>query len=123
LPTAPLAVAEDHAQAAPVGGDWARRFSTLAAVATIGVSCIVGGVVLTPSEGVDHAVGRAMLHVLAITAPVATGLYAARSGYVRFGRQLVAAGFIWSLPVRGESSSAPPYSAGRLIAWTTLPLL
>jgi signal transduction histidine kinase len=123
LPTAPLAVAEDHAQAAPVGGDWARRFSTLAAVATIGVSCIVGVVVLTTSEGVDHAFGRAMLHVLAITAPVATGLYAARSGYVRFGRQLVAAGFIWSLAVLGESSSAPPYSAGRVIAWTIFPVL
>jgi signal transduction histidine kinase len=118
-----VAITKDHAPDGRGAGDMAQRLSTLAAVATVGVSSVVGVVVLTTSGGVDHAFGRAMLHVLAIGAPVATGVYAVRSGYTRFGYQLIAAGFIWSLAVLAESSSSLAYSAGRVIAWTIFPLL
>jgi signal transduction histidine kinase len=117
-----FAAAEEH-PADPVGQDWTQRVWTLAGVAAVGLSSAVGVVVLTTSGGVDHAFGRAMLHVLAVAAPVATGIFAVRSGYARFGGQLIAAGFVWSFAVLSESSSSLPYSAGRVIAWTIFPLL
>ena len=87
------------------------------------MSSLVAVAVLTASGSVERPVGRAVVHALAITAPAATGLYAVRSGYARFGWQLIAAGFVWSLTILAESSSSVAYSAGRVVAWLLFPLL
>ena len=110
-------------QKPPFGGEDGRRLSTLVAIAALGASSAIGVLVLTASGGVAHPLGRTVLHVLTVGAPVATGLYAVRSGHARFGGQLMAAGFVWSLTILAESSSSLLYSAGRVIAWTIFPLL
>src|SRR5688500_19100133 len=94
---APRVLGDRRQPHAGARGEDGRIFSTLVAVGAVGLSSVVGVIVLTASGGVENPAGRAVLHVLAVAAPVATGLYAVRSGYVRFGWQLIAAGFVWSL--------------------------
>jgi signal transduction histidine kinase len=90
----------------------------------VAVSCVVAVLVLTASGGSDRPVGRFVLHLAIVGAPVLTGLYAVRTQhYERFGRMLIVAGFIWSLAVLAEAPSSAPYTAGRLVAWTIFPLI
>jgi signal transduction histidine kinase len=107
----------------PRGGQRHQLFSTLVAVTAVALSSLVAVLVLTASGSVDRPLGRAVVHALMIGAPVATGLYAARSGHLRFGRLLMVVGFIWSLTILAEASSSLAYSTGRVVAWTIFPPL
>jgi signal transduction histidine kinase len=67
---------------------------------------------------------RALVEGLVIGVPVAAGLYATRSERTfRFGLTLIATGMVWSLTALGESSHSVPYSAGRVAAWLTFPIV
>ena len=60
------------------------------------------------------ALGR----VLIIAVPIAVGIWLwSQPQYERFGRVLVAAGYIWFLPTLSESSDSVLYSIGRIGAW------
>jgi signal transduction histidine kinase len=107
----------------PAVGAAAPLPSTLVAVAALGLSALAAALVLTASGSAEHPLGRAAIHGLIIGAPVATGLYAIRSSCSRFGWQLMAAGFAWSLTILAEASSSLAYSTGRVAAWAIFPLL
>ena len=105
-------------------GSEAGAGTALIATVAVGASAIVAALVLTASGGTDRPVGRFLLHLAIVGAPVLTGVYAVRvQRRRRFGRGLIAAGFIWSLAVLAESPSSLAYSAGRLFAWTIFPLV
>ncbi len=85
----------------------------LAALALGAVAIAIG----IAGGGEDHVL-IGVSHALLIVMPVLVGLYAlAREPAARFARLLVAAGFIWAPTLLASSSSALPYSIGRVGAW------
>jgi PAS domain S-box-containing protein len=83
-----------------------------------GVALAVG-LSAEPLRAID--VVRAVAEALAISVPVAAGLYAMRRERTsRFARLLVIAGLAWGPSVLAMSDSSVPYSIGRVWAWGVL---
>jgi PAS domain S-box-containing protein len=82
-------------------------------------AALVIGLSVEPLRAVD--VVRAVAEALAISVPVAAGLYAMhREQTSRFARLLVIAGLAWAPSVLAMSDSSVPYSVGRAWAWGVL---
>jgi len=79
-------------------------------------------VLFTPGPGDRPLI--ALAYALMIGVPVGVGLWAWRTRPDnRFGRLLVAAGFLWFIPTLAASSNEVVYSAGWVGAWLVQPLL
>jgi signal transduction histidine kinase len=93
------------------------------AAAGLGLSAMAMAIALStpgPGDRALAAVGRALV----VAVPVGVGVWAwRRRPDDRFGRLLVAAGFVWFLPTLAESSNDVVYSAGRVGAWLAEPVL
>jgi signal transduction histidine kinase len=86
--------------------------------------CVLAVALVVSAAPADERAMRAFVEILIVGVPVAGGLYAARSAHnVRFGVVLIGAGLLWSLTALGESPESLPYSVGRVIGWTVIPLL
>src|SRR4051794_40821804 len=77
------------------------------------------GLSVDPLDATD--VGRAIAQALAISVPVAAGLYALRRDPAsRFARLLVVTGLAWAPTLLAMSERSVPYSIGRVWAWVVL---
>jgi signal transduction histidine kinase len=105
----------------------ARRLGTTAISVVAGcavAACAIAIAVIAAGAPADERLSRSILELLMVGAPVAVGLYAARSPYhARFGALLAGAGLIWSFTALGQSSHSLPYSIGRVSAWLVFPLV
>jgi signal transduction histidine kinase len=98
---------------------------TLALVAAAGVAlCVVSVAVVLSTPGPGDRPLIALGYALVIAVPVAVGLWTwyARSEN-RFGRLLVAAGFLWFLPTLASSGNELVYSIGRIGGWLVEPVV
>ena len=95
------------------------RRATLIAAGTGGfVLCGLAYAIVLASDQPGNRPLIALGRVLIIAAPIAVGLWLwSQPQYERFGRLLVAAGYIWFLPTLSESSDSVLYSTGRIGAW------
>jgi signal transduction histidine kinase len=97
-----------------------RRVSTtLALVGTAGLAATIAAAAVTAgSVSGEGAALAAFARGAIVAVPVAVGLYAwSRPPADRFGRLLVAAGFVWFLTTLSESGDELLYSIGRTSSW------
>jgi signal transduction histidine kinase len=80
--------------------------------------CALAVAIALSSQTLENRYAPAVVAVLGIAVPVATGIFAWRLGIARrFGRLLVALGFAWFLTTLSNSESSLLYSLGRVSAW------
>ena len=92
-------------------------------LALMGVLLCLGAVLVAASGAPsDAALGRGLLELLIVGAPMAAGVYALRSpANSRFGVALLTFSVAWSLTALGEASASVPYTIGRAATWLILP--
>jgi PAS domain S-box-containing protein len=87
--------------------------------AGLAAAALAVGLSVDPLDATD--VGRAIAQALAISVPVAAGLYALRRDPAsRFARLLVVTGLAWAPTLLAMSERSVPYSIGRVWAWLVL---
>ncbi len=95
-----------------------RRGALIVAGAGGLVLCGLAFAVVLTSDQPGNRPLIALGRVLIIAVPIAVGIWLwSQPQYERFGRVLVAAGYIWFLPTLSESSDSVLYSIGRIGAW------
>lgn len=84
--------------------------------------CVAATVVAAVGAPSDAAVGRALLELLIVGLPIATGLYVLRAEINQgLAVALLTIGFAWSLTALSEVSPSVLYTIGRLSAWLVYP--
>lgn len=106
-----------------VRADRSRLLFWLVGTAGAAVSALAMTIVLTSSGPGDRPL-IALAQALVVALPVGVGLWAwRRQTHERFGRLLVAAGFLWALSTLAQSNSEVVYSIGRVGGWLVEPVL
>jgi signal transduction histidine kinase len=106
-----------------VRADRSRLLFWLVGTAGAAVSALAMTIVLTSSGPGDRPL-IALAQALVVALPVGVGLWAwRRQTHERFGRLLVAAGFLWALSTLAQSNSEAVYSIGRVGGWLVEPVL
>ena len=108
-----------------VAGTLSRRAAAPVAAGVAGiVLCALATVVVLTSEQGGNRPLIALGRVLVFAVPIAVGLWAwGRPAHERFGRLLVAAGFVWFFTTLAESSDSLVYSVGRIAGWVAEPVV
>jgi signal transduction histidine kinase len=96
---------------------WRTRLAVAGALVCAG-SVALAAAGATP----DAAFGRALLQLLIVGVPIATGLYALRApATASFGVAMLGIGFAWSVTALTESTLSVPYTIGRISTWLVFP--
>ena len=100
------------------------RVGSLAVCAAAFAMCAITGALTASGSPSENASLEAFVRVLTVAAPLAVGLFALhRPPFERFGRLLLAAGFVWFLTTLANAQDDTLYSIGRTSYWVFEPLL
>jgi len=87
-------------------------------IALAGGLLAAAAAVIALTGGQPDSVGLAERYAIIVALPIAAGLYAWRDGrHARFGRVLIALGFIWALPSLSTASGDLAFTLGRIGGW------
>ena len=105
------------AAVAPRSASTQRRALIAAGTGGLVLTVLAFAIVFTSDQPGDRLL-TAFGRVLVIAVPIAVGIWFwSQAQYERFGRLLVAAGYLWFLAALAESSNSVLYSTGRIGAW------